>query len=312
MDAELVRLRSACLARAWEASTLACYRSGAMAYERFCAQFSLPVWPVCLSSLEFFIAWMASRFAWATITGYVTAVRHFALAKGQSDFDSVRQTWTVRSLLCGARKMAQTRTGGPMRALPIDATFLVAARTRISSAVYEEALVWAVFTVGIAGLFRLGELTQADPGKQIARNSLLFTNGVCTIFLPYSKTDRFYRGDTVVLQAWRGRLALAHPGPALVAYLRLRDAQFHDGPLFVRPDGSPPTRDWVVAALRRVVGSFVGGHSLRATGATWLAQSGASELDIMRAGRWSSDAYQRYLRDHPTVHVAFVAAGLGG
>jgi hypothetical protein len=50
-----------------------------------------------------------------------------------------------------------------------------------------------------------------------------------------------------------------------------------------------------------VVGHEYRGHSLRATGATIMAQAGHTQPEIMRAGRWASDAFLIYLRDHPEV-----------
>ena len=39
-----------------------------------------------------------------------------------------------------------------------------------------------------------------------------------------------------------------------------------------------------------------GAHSLRIGGATALFKAGASQIDIMTMGRWSSDCYRLYVR----------------
>ncbi|KAI9087790.1 hypothetical protein DFS34DRAFT_586033, partial [Phlyctochytrium arcticum] len=43
---------------------------------------------------------------------------------------------------------------------------------------------------------------------------------------------------------------------------------------------------------------------LRAGGATLLALQGNSPMVIQRWGRWSSDAFERYIRTHPTIMLA--------
>ena len=42
--------------------------------------------------------------------------------------------------------------------------------------------------------------------------------------------------------------------------------------------------------------SEFGAHSLRIGGATALFKAGASQIDIMTMGRWSSDCYRLYVR----------------
>ncbi|KAI8818704.1 uncharacterized protein EV422DRAFT_536577 [Fimicolochytrium jonesii] len=48
----------------------------------------------------------------------------------------------------------------------------------------------------------------------------------------------------------------------------------------------------------------IGASSFRAGGATHLAILGYDTLWIQRWGRWSSDAFERYIRTHPSVHLA--------
>lgn len=50
------------------------------------------------------------------------------------------------------------------------------------------------------------------------------------------------------------------------------------------------------------------GQSMRAGGATALAEDGASPQVIQAAGRWASDTFQIYIRKNPIVLNAILAA----
>jgi len=53
--------------------------------------------------------------------------------------------------------------------------------------------------------------------------------------------------------------------------------------------------------MRDALGDDVAGHSLRSGGATALALAGTPDDHIQARGRWSSNAYQIYIRKHPVM-----------
>ena len=73
-------------------------------------------------------------------------------------------------------------------------------------------------------------------------------------------------------------------------------------PLFRNADGSAITEAQVRSTIQALmadegaVGADFGAHSLRIGGATALYRAGASHVDIMTMGRWSSDCYRLYVR----------------
>lgn len=78
-------------------------------------------------------------------------------------------------------------------------------------------------------------------------------------------------------------------------------------PLWVREDGSTPTRSWFTGRLRDSLGTSIGGYSMRAGGATLLAEFGTAPQLIQAAGRWKSeDAWVAYVRKHPVLIQALV------
>ena len=53
-----------------------------------------------------------------------------------------------------------------------------------------------------------------------------------------------------------------------------------------------------------------GGHSACAGGATFYASLGLSAFIIQAIGRWSSSAWEIYIRDNPTVHAEHQLASI--
>ena len=79
--------------------------------------------------------------------------------------------------------------------------------------------------------------------------------------------------------------------------------------MFFFGDGSLLTRSRVAGVLQRFAPlDAVNTHSLRQGGATMLAQLGVAPYVIQGMGRWSSDAYRRYIQ----FSDGFIAGVMGG
>ena len=119
-----------------------------------------------------------------------------------------------------------------------------------------------------------------------------------------SKTDPFRKGCFIQIGVGRHPLCAVH---ALMAYLALRgDAP---GPLFLFQNVQPLSRniltDWLrqTMASAKVPGNF-SSHSFRIGAATVAARSGVPDHLIQCVGRWSSNAYQLYIRTPAEVLAA--------
>ena len=89
------------------------------------------------------------------------------------------------------------------------------------------------------------------------------------------------------------------PIRALGDFLALRGAS--EGPLFTLSDGRPLTRRQLSSTVQSILHSagYTGsysGHSFRIGAATTAATRGVPDHLIKTLGRWSSDAYQIYIR----------------
>lgn len=94
------------------------------------------------------------------------------------------------------------------------------------------------------------------------------------------------------------------PIGALGAYLNTRDRWFGDrSPLFLDSHGKVLTRSWFLKRFHAFFGHNKLGHSMRSGGASAMAQAGLPLEFIQGAGRWSSEAFKSYVRDHPVLRL---------
>jgi hypothetical protein len=168
---------------------------------------------------------------------------------------------------------------------------------------HDDLLFAAMLLTAFYGLLRLGELTAPDtralrnPAKWTLRSSVEWLFEGFAFLLQSHKTDLSFEGSRVVIPH-RARMNAI---PAFRRYLDSRDARLPLNPfLWVRDTGSVPSRSWFMRRLRAVVldRSFAG-QSLRAGGATALAEDGVPYHLIQAAGRWSSETFQIYIRKNP-------------
>jgi hypothetical protein len=90
-------------------------------------------------------------------------------------------------------------------------------------------------------------------------------------------------------------------------YLSLRDRLFpFRAELWLTSKGTIPTRSWFLRILHRHLSGNIGGQSLRAGGATALAEAGIPPHLIQAIGRWSSEAFNIYIRKHPVLLAALL------
>jgi hypothetical protein len=75
----------------------------------------------------------------------------------------------------------------------------------------------------------------------------------------------------------------------------------------LRSNGTIPTRSWFIHRLRQFFPNSIAGQSMRAGGATALAEAGTPPILIQAAGRWSSDTFNRYVRKSPFLFEALLS-----
>ena len=120
-----------------------------------------------------------------------------------------------------------------------------------------------------------------------------------SFFLPSHKGDRFFEGNTILVQKLN---TPTDPYNPFIAYLRSRDKLFPIHPeLWLTSSGRVPTRHWFISRLRAFFPNEIAGQSMRSGGATSLAEAGADLATIQAVGRWSSEAFRIYIRKNPVL-----------
>ncbi|KZV96257.1 hypothetical protein EXIGLDRAFT_593064, partial [Exidia glandulosa HHB12029] len=208
-------------------------------------------------------------------------------------FPSVREARAsplVRNTIAGRLKMTQTAVS---RKSPLSADDIAKMIAKYGKGSHDDILFACLLAVGFNGLHRLGELVWPDTkALQSSRKCISFASLTCetdhfAYDLPGHKGNRFFEGNRVAIYS---RADGADAFPVLHSYLTSR-ASFtttHTQPhLFVRLDGSVPTRSWFLRYLGANFSRDIAGHSVRSGGATDLALRGVHDHIIQKAGRWT-------------------------
>ena len=102
-------------------------------------------------------------------------------------------------------------------------------------------------------------------------------------------------------------LTIFNPLPPFLSYLSSRDCLFPStSPLWLTLTGDVPTRAFFLSYFHIFFSKSFGGASMRAGRATYLAELGSSSQVIRGIGRWSSDAWEIYIRVHPALLQALL------
>ncbi|KAF8800944.1 hypothetical protein BYT27DRAFT_7311573 [Phlegmacium glaucopus] len=187
-----------------------------------------------------------------------------------------RRHWLVSKTLEGCKKMFPSAT---LRKRPLARSELASVfRFYRPSPSFDDNLFLAILFTGFHGLLRLGELVWPDHKnlqdyrKVIMRSTVQINPQSFEFLLPGHKADRFFEGNQVIVQSTD---LDDNPSTPFLAYLSSRDQLFPlRAELWLKRDGTIPTRSWFLHTLRNHFPSDVGGHSLRAGGATALAEAG--------------------------------------
>ncbi|KAM5540367.1 hypothetical protein V8D89_005825 [Ganoderma adspersum] len=214
----------------------------------------------------------------------------------------------VQTTIRGSRK---TRADPVHRKAPLRLSHLASFQTLArQTGNYDDFLFLTILTAAFFACHRIGELVAPndrslwDWRKLIRRQSFSADRDHATYHLPYHKGDPFYQGTDIRLLRATASGGI-NPVQILRDYVSRRDHR-HGArtPLFLRADGSRPTRSWFERRLFSVLPrSDYGGHSARAGGATHFASLGLSEDVLHALGRWSSQSWSIYIRDHPTIRA---------
>eukprot|EP00808_Paulinella_micropora_P000355 g41189.t1 len=295
------------------------YTSGVNRLKAFAETFASDTWAIRWwepdpALLILFMTYVIGQISVGSLKVYLYGIRNFCLAHGQADplrNYHVERCW--RGIKRSKRKGKDNRLTLTIDLLEKAASFAVEqlAGSLSPRAKHDLIVLCTIMVWGVFGLFRIGELVISGPKRyaRVLRRShcALAEDGGETflrINLDGSKTDPFRGGVDV----WLANLSCMMLSPVFWFH-RLESSALSVGlnrgkaqPMFRWADGISVERTRFVADARTLLartgvddGTRFNGISLRRGGAKSLKLAGASDIAIMRAGRWSSDCFRRYI-----------------
>lgn len=299
-------------------STRRSYSVGQRRFIAFCQQLGnldaagspLPAseWTLCLFATE-----LAKSINASSIKVYLSAVRALHIEQGFQD--PLINYPRLQRVLRGIK-----RTQGCTRAerLPVTNSIMSIIKNSLDLQCYDHCMFWAACTLAYFGFLRSAEFTVPSLAafssevhlqvNDIEIDSMVSPSCI-RVHLKASKTDPFRRGCFIHIGRGTPQLCAIE---AMLVYLNMRGNG--PGPLFLLQSGLPLSRSLLTDWIRKIVhaagvhGNFAS-HSFRIGAATVAARNGVPDHLIQTLGRWSSNAYQLYIRT-PTDVLAKAAKDL--
>jgi hypothetical protein len=285
-------------------STLKAYTSAWSSFLMFCFSFQIPLFPILISTVCSYLAFNFENrnLKISSIRRLLAGIQFYA-KYFDPDFPSLFTACPVRLMLKG---MTKSSTDSPDKRLPFTLPLLqrliLSVRNGLFST-YSNILLEAVFLTPFYGFMRPGEFTSAskqfDPVRGLSFSDLHFSPNFFTLFLKYSKNDSLGSGISITISKIGNNFC---PFSSMLRFLKVRPKSSGHSPLFLLPNGAPLSKAWFRSHLVSVLKncslspSQYTGHSFRIGAATTAAERGVSTAAIKILGRWSSSAFESYIR----------------
>lgn len=270
----LLRARAIALGHAIDTSTWQSYGSALNSYLDFIRRHHLHIEP-SVDTLSLYTVWMCHHIKPTSVDSYLSGICQ-QLEPYFPDVRTNRRSALVMRTLQGCMRLRNT----PMtrkRALTLDDLGVVILHYQHSLDL-DNRLFVAMLLTGFFALLRLGELAFPDNKslqnwrKVTRRASVQVTDDFYSFLLPAHKADQFFEGNRIIVRAQQFQ---HNPLQHFLAYLHLRDAAFPlASPLWLTKAGTVPTHAFFINRLHCHFANNISGHSMRAGGATSLAENG--------------------------------------
>ncbi|KAJ7807148.1 hypothetical protein B0H14DRAFT_3765155 [Mycena olivaceomarginata] len=278
---ELLRKRAVALGMALDKSSHSAYTSATNSYLHFCDihHFDLDPTP---ETLSLYTVYMCHHIDPRSVNNYLSGISS-ELEPFYPEVRQNRKSMLVSRTLKGCKRMLSRpiRRKQPLSRTQIQHIL----DQQPSPPSHDDLLFAAMLLTAFYGLLRLGELTAPDtralrnPAKWTLRSSVEWLFEGFAFLLQSHKTDLSFEGSRVVIPH-RARMN------AIPAFRRVPR----------QPRRAAPSQSLSLAV---VLDRSFAGQSLRAGGATALAEDGVPYHLIQAAGRWSSETFQIYIRKNP-------------
>jgi hypothetical protein len=282
--------------------------------------------PLTQDDLIEFIGWLVEvrKVKAGTINSYLSGLRQLHLLKGMEP--PVLRSNIVKFLLQGKKNMDSivSRKETTVKRLPMTMNMMRLLKEKIRSwevVLEQKLLMWSVATLAFHGAFRIHEIltrleSEFDPDFTLLSQDIVLENrsqeeGGRRLVVKLKSPKENKNGKAVIVEVYETQGVLC----PIKAFQRwLSNTKTQEGfPLFRDQTGTPLTgrkmNMWLRERLEEQIdykkGKFTS-HSFRIGLATTMGTLGYSTEDIKEAGRWSSNAYEVYMK-LPRVKRAAVA-----
>ena len=303
----LLRERAIALGLAIDTSTLRTYSSALNSYLTFVRLHDLPVEPTP-DTLSFFVVFMSHHIEPRSVRSYLSGICQ-QLEPYFPNVRSSRHSPLVERTMTGCLRLKSSPTKRKHALTLPDLSDVLTKMTDSRS--HDDKLFKTMLLTGFFALMRLGELSFPNTvklrnwKKVSKRSSVIINTDHYEFHLPGHKADQFFEGNRILVR--KPHYSDVDPLVFFSDYITSRDSSFPLlSPLWVTSKGTVPTRDFFIKRLRTFFSNDIAGQSMRAGGATSLAEHGVPPAYIQLIGRWSSNAFFIYIRKSPVLIQALL------
>ena len=278
------------------------YSTHLSAFLEYCRLTNQQPWEINVQNTLRFIAYLAQKLQYTSITQYANIIRLMCLESG---VPNPLQTWPVRSLMKGIKR---AKGNAVKHKLPITPGLLMQIRRMLTLTKPMDCILWAAYVTAFFTLLRKSNIVppspaQFDPLRHPIRGDLHLTPKGIALTVKRSKTNQYQERAPQLPIPYLKDHPLC-PTSALLAVLALKSDLPPSAPLFAYPTHQglfPLTQSVFTRTLHKLLLAIgipadeYGSHSFRRGGATWAFKAGLPGEVIQILGDWQSDCYKQYL-----------------
>lgn len=289
-------------------------------------KFSLPVDD---SVLLGFIHWLAYKrgVKVGTVSSYLAGIKKLYSVKGIPE--PKLRTDNIQMILQGRKNIeaAEKLRGPKQQRQPVTPDILLLLKTRFFSweaDKQDKLMVWTVATLLFHGALRGGEILcksteQFDPAFELLRKDIKLVEdsdkpgkAVIQVKLKAPKEDK--DSKSVIVDIYQSDTNIC-PVKAFTKWAKMTKNDQTDQPAFRFKSGIPLTARKYNSILRERLAGYLDDqkiltHSFRSGTASMMGSIGYSDKDVKAVGRWSSRAFETYMKLPRTKRMS-VAKNLG-
>jgi hypothetical protein len=244
---------------------------------------------------------LAGKFSQGSLYQYLSGLRSFHAAMGWS-WKDIRHGENARQDMSVIRSCAKPKPS--TQAPEVEATTMSYLSEAIDANDYDEATFFCIACCLWAGLGRIYELVYSrsdfDRKEQLRGGNLhRLPTGGFHLLLNHPKV-KSPLPQSLVLVPLAERYC---PARAIESLLAVRPTH-HDQALWTLKDGTIADRAWFTGMCQRFIAHRVDDSSFRAGGATHMVLNGIKPELVRKLGRWSSEAFDLYIRSRPSMLAA--------